>query len=480
MSPLAEPTMLARSGSGAGRAGGRRPDLASGSAAPTGEVPHGPVRLLSCWQRLGRADLAAHLAHHGLPPLPARGDRTWADRFVATVDAAGLGGRGGGGFPTAVKLRAARRRRGPGLLVNAMESEPESAKDALLADRAPHLVLDGAQLVALAVGAPSITICVSDVAHATAGAWARAVAERAGHALVPVPVSITRPPHRYVASEESALAHWLDEGVATPTFRVDRGVALRVAGRPVLVHNVETLAHVALVARHGPQWYRAQGTGEDPGTTLVTVSGAVRRPGVVEIAHGTPLVEVVRAAQPTEPVQAVLVGGRGGAWLGVETLDVPWAPSALRAHGAVAGAGVVHVVGDSTCGVRLLAHLAEVMATESAGQCGPCVFGLPAVVADLAALADGDDRPEVLTRLGRRLSAFVGRGACRHPDGVARMVSTGLQVFADDVARHRAGRPCQPAGWGAPGGAGSSRWGTGGGIGASSRVTGRPAWSTVR
>ena len=113
--------------------------------------------------------------------------------------------------------------------------------------------------------------------------------ERAGHRYARVREEIVRPPDRFIAGEESALANWFDSGLSLPVFRPDKGIPLRIGRRPALVHNAETLAHVALIARHGPGPFRVRGMTEEPGTCLVTISGGVAHPGVVEVDRGTPL-----------------------------------------------------------------------------------------------------------------------------------------------------------------------------------------------
>lgn len=217
---------------------------------------------------------------------------------------------------------------------------------------------------------------------------------------------------------------------------------LRIGRRPALVHNTETLAHVALIARHGPGPFLARGMAEEPGTCLVTVSGAVAHPGVVEVDRGTPLWDIALRGRPVEPVQALLVGGYGGAWVGPEHFEMPYASISLRTIGAAAGVGVIVALGETSCGLAESARIARYLAGQSAGQCGPCVYGLPAIADDLAQIArsQGDDR--ILERLHRRLGEVNGRGACRHPDGAVRLVRSALNVFAGDVARHRRGEPC--------------------------------------
>ncbi len=399
--------------------------------------------LLGAWRGHRSPDLASHLAHHGSPPLPQPGDGTWPERFAAEIEASGLAGRGGASFPSAIKLRLVGSARGNRtLVVNAMEGEPASAKDKVLLSCVPHLVLDGAELAASALGARRIVVCVAADRPDISARVVRAVRERAGTALAPVPVEVKQPPGRYVGGEESALVSWLDNGVGAPSWRPDKRTPLTIGRAAALVHNAETLAHMALVARYGAPAFRAAGTSDAPGTALVTVTGGVEHPGVFEVAMGTTLGSVIARSKPTAEVAAVLTGGFGGSWVSAGALDTPYAPRTLAAVGGVVGPGVLVVLTRRACGIAETARLARYMAGESAGQCGPCVFGLPAVADDLAHLAFGSPDPHGIGRLEMRLAGVDGRGACRHPDGVARMVRSALSVFASDAAAHGAGRPC--------------------------------------
>jgi NADH:ubiquinone oxidoreductase subunit F (NADH-binding) len=398
--------------------------------------------LASGGDRAADPGLDAHLSLHGPLAVPVRDDRDWSHAVWREVTASGLTGRGGGGFPAAAKWDAVTRDgRRPLVVVNAMEGEPASAKDRVLLATAPHLVLDGAEVAAALSGAREIVVCVADDRDTTARAVERAVAERA-RAGSRRPCSVRRAPARYVTGEESALVAWLAEGEARPAFRFDKSVPLAIGRRPVLVHNAETLAQVALVARHGAAWFRSVGTPESPGSTLVTVSGAVRTPGVLEVELGTPVGELVDRAVPTGPVAGLLLGGYGGAWLHPSAAATPFAPGPLAAAGATLGVGIVVVLPSTSCGIVETARIARYMAGQSAGQCGPCVFGLPAIAGDLEQLAAGRADPATLVRIGQRCVSVHGRGACRHPDGVARVVASALSVFADDARDHAAGRPC--------------------------------------
>ena len=253
---------------------------------------------------------------------------------------------------------------------------------------------------------------------------------------------LVRPPDRFVAGEESALARWVDSGQSLPSFRPDKGVALHIGRRGALVHNAETLAHVAMIARTGPDAFRAHGLVEDPGTSLITISGAVEHPGVVEADRGTPLIDIANRATPTGPPQALLVGGYGGSWVGPAHFTTPYASLSLRAVGATAGVGIVIVLGRDACGLMESARIAHYMAGQSVGQCGPCVYGLPAIADDVSRLARGHVDPGLMVRLERRLKEVDGRGACRHPDGAVNLVRSALNVFAADVNSHAHGAPC--------------------------------------
>jgi NADH:ubiquinone oxidoreductase subunit F (NADH-binding) len=388
-------------------------------------------------------DLAGHLAAHG-PLVVAMGQHdSWQRALTASLESSGLTGRGGGGFPSAAKIAmASAHGHGGTLVVNAMEGEPASDKDKVLLSRAPHLVLDGAQFLAALCRARRIVVCIPVGRDAVAAAVEHAIGERSAAQYARASELVVRPPDRFVAGEESALVSWIDHQRSLPVFRPDKAIPLRLGKRPALVHNAETLAHIALIARHGPEGFLARGLVEEPGTSLVTLSGAVAQPGVVEIDRGTPLSEIVRRATPVESAQALLVGGYGGNWVGPEHFDTPYASISLRTIGASAGVGVIAVLGEHSCGVAETAHIVRYLAGQSSGQCGPCVLGLPALADDLALLACGQADPGLMARVQRRLDEVNGRGACRHPDGAVSLVRSALAVFGRDVAAHANGEPC--------------------------------------
>lgn len=412
------------------------------SAAP---APTGTQRLLANWVETGRAaGVGQHVNRFGPLPLAAFRGHSGRERLIQMVDDAGLAGRGGAWFPTGRKLHTVASARQRAVVVgNGCEGEAISEKDHALLTVAPHFVLDGLLVAAHAVAADEAILCVhrNDPLAATVAA---AVAERVND---PLPIRVVEVPDRYVSSEESALVNFINTGEARPTAKPPRVFERGVRGRPTVVDNVETLAHLALIARFGPDWFRQQGTATGPGTSLFTLAGAVGRPGVHELPLGVPLAEALRAAGGvTEPIQATLLGGYGGTWVKLpEAAGWPLAPTELRAAGASLGVAVVFALPVRACGLMETARAVRYLADESARQCGPCMFGLPAIAADLADLAVGRGRVahEALNRLQRRLDVISGRGACAHPDGAVRLAASALRVFGSDAAAHAAGRPCQ-------------------------------------
>jgi NADH:ubiquinone oxidoreductase subunit F (NADH-binding) len=362
-------------------------------------------------------------------------------RFIDVVDASGLTGRGGAGFPTGRKMRSVATGRGGKVVVaNGCEGEPASSKDRLLLTRLPHLVLDGIVTAAMTVGATDAYLCVHDHDTDLLDSLDDAVAERND----PVQIQVTGIPSRYVASEQSSIVQYLNKGPAKPTFAPPRPHERGVRGLPTLVNNVETLAHLALIARYGDRWFRSAGLPAAPGSTLVTVSGAVCRPGVYEIELGTPIGDVVtRAGGPAERLQAVLVGGYFGAWLPAGVAwPIPMTHAALKAMGGALGAGMVITLPASSCLLAETARVVRYLADEGAGQCGPCVFGLPALADAMTDLAYHGGRGRVLGQLAKLIPLVEGRGACRHPDGVTKLVRSALRAAAEDAWQHDQSGPC--------------------------------------
>lgn len=388
---------------------------------------------------------AEHLSVHG--PLPSmrgggrRRDREHAAMMIDEVERAGLLGRGGAAFPTATKMRAVAGGRGRAIVVaNGAEGEPASLKDRTLLEMAPHLVLDGAVVAAEAVGADEAIVCVCETSGAAVHSLGQAIEERAAQpdqGRAPKLHLRTVPGH-YVAGQESALVNYLGGGPAKPTFTPPLPFEQGVKRRPTLVDNVETLAHVALIARHGAPWFRQLGTPSQPGSALVTLSGPVVDPGVYEIEHGASLASLIDAAGGTTAgLRGALLGGYAGAWVSREWLGgVALSKEHLAAHGATLGAGVVLLLSDRACPVAETARVARWMAGQSVRQCGPCINGLDSLADTLEQLALGSADATATRRIERLASLTARRGACGHPDGAVNLILSALEAFQADFAEH--------------------------------------------
>jgi len=389
--------------------------------------------------------LAEHEWRYGAVPPCGRSGRTRPERLIDVVEASGLTGRGGAGFPTGRKMRSVAGRGATVVVANGAEGEPASSKDRLLLARLPHLVLDGITLAADAVGACEAYLCAHRRETGLLDLLRDAVAEREAAGIDPVPIRITGIPGRYVSSEQSSIVQYLNGGPGKPTFSPPRTHDRGVRGRPTLVNNVETLAQVALIARYGDRWFRGAGLSSAPGSMLVTVSGAVRRPGIYEIEMGTPAGQAVMlAGGPAEPLQALLVGGYFGAWLPARIAwPVPMTPAGLRAVGGALGAGVVIALPAASCPLSETARVIRYLAGESAAQCGPCLFGLPALADAVADLAYHGGRRAGTGPIAALIRLTEGRGACRHPDGAGQFVRSALRAFTADVGRHDRHGPCR-------------------------------------
>ncbi len=417
----------------------RRPSRSAPRPMPDG--PAGEHRLLAGVGSDGRAvSLDDHLAQWGTIP------RWEGPEFLDELDASGLRGHGGAWFPVGSKWRSVGRvgLRTPLVVANGAEGEPASGKDRLLIHQLPHLVLDGAVIAATTLGASRVLVHVpADGARAMTAA----VEERARVALDPCSIDIVVAPDRFLAGQESAVVNTINgRNPATPSFIGLVPVRERgVGGRPTLVQNVESLAHVALIARFGGAWFRRIGTAEAPGTTLLTVTGGWPEPQIVEVPLGAPLGDLLRlGTEAAESVQAVLLGGYGGGWITLrEAITMPLTEDAARGLGSSIGAGVVALLPAGVCPLSEVARVVRYLEGQSAGQCGPCINGLDLLATTMEHLAFRPNRLRAgISDVPELCRLVEGRGACRHPDGVARFVRTSLRVFDHHITHHLQRGPC--------------------------------------
>jgi NADH:ubiquinone oxidoreductase subunit F (NADH-binding) len=391
-------------------------------------------------------DLDAHLAGFGpraqLEPAA----------MLEALDASGLRGRGGADFPTGVKWRAVRdhtKRGGDAVVIaNAAECEPASFKDRFLLTYRPHLVLDGLESAAETVGARRVVIYTTKSHSDVEAALRAAIRERRRRDDSDRFIEVVVGPNRYVAGEETALVSRVSGHLAKPKVVPPRPFQSGVDHLPTLVQNVETLAHAALIARFGAPWFRSVGTERSPGTALLTVSGAVRTPGVLEAACDTTVGAIVdRAGGVDGEAATVLLGGYFGRWV---VADRIWNKTidalSLQSVGASLGTGVLVVATPTTCGISETDRVLTFLAGQTAGQCGPCHVGLPAIAETFHKVATGRARPAAIDLLVRWSHDVRGRGACRHPDGAMLFLASAMDVFAADLRHHLKNGSCRFSG----------------------------------
>jgi NADH:ubiquinone oxidoreductase subunit F (NADH-binding) len=303
---------------------------------------------------------------------------------------------------------------------------------------APHLVLDGASVAAEAVRAKTVFVVVDRNDVMAFAAMDAAIAQRQATSAGGPAVELVGLPSRYVAGESSALVNFLNGGPAKPMFVPPRPYERGIRGRPTLVQNVETLANLALIARFGAEWYRKLGTPDEPGSVLVTVDGAIAPPGGYEVALGTPMPTVLDACGGvTEPISALLVGGYFGSWIDAEAVaDLDVTHAGLARAGGTLGCGVITAFPASRCGVHETVRVARYLAEETAGQCGPCVNGLRAIVGGIETLEAGRATEQTHADVVRWLDDVAQRGACHLPDAVVELLRSALDVFGEEFSRH--------------------------------------------
>jgi len=351
--------------------------------------------------------------------------------LLTALDDAGLTGRGGAAFSTGTKVRAAHEN-GADLIVNACDGEIGAAKDGWVVAHHLEELVEGARLVTKGRRRRALF-----AAHR--GSETASLLRAAG-------VDVLETPDRYVSSEETSLISLAQGGLARPmTKRVPFVMGGRdSAGRrisPTVVLNAETVWRVAQVADRGAAWFRSFGTAQEPGPRLVAVTGYVEMPHVVQTEAGVPITDLLTAAGEFAPAaETVLVSGLGGFFLTMdEARRSRWMTSDLSAYGGSIGPGILDVLDPRLCPVATVDRFLSYAAGESAGQCGPCMFGVPALARSWRELVSYPTQPALDHVLGRA-DLLPNRGACRFPDGVGRFARSAARVFTDHLAEHARGQ----------------------------------------
>jgi len=385
------------------------------------------------------------------------------DETIEVLEASGLRGRGGAGFPTGAKWRSVARG-GGGIryvVANGAEGEPGTYKDRTLLRANPYAVIEGVLIGCEAVGARHAFIALKASSTTELERLRQALVEVAEAGwLGEIDVQVVAGPEEYLFGEEKALLEVIEGREPLPRWLPPYLQGLFAGGpqlgwqaseasqlgepaaNPTLVNNVETFAHAAWIMTNGPDAFREQGTAATPGTLLCTVVGDADRPGVWEVPAGTPLREVLALAGSPRPGRALkgVFSGVSNAVITDEMADTPLCFDALAAAGSGLGAAGFVVYDDSACMVDVAATLSRFLAVESCGQCPPCKLGTGQITAALDRIRSGEGDDDDLARIQENLRIVADGNRCYVPVQEREMVSSILRAFPEDVAAHLEGR----------------------------------------
>jgi NADH:ubiquinone oxidoreductase subunit F (NADH-binding) len=287
------------------------------------------------------------------------------------------------------------------LLANAEEGEPGIYKDRHLLEGDPHRIVEGLQIAALGIGATEVVVFLNGHAHLARERLLAALERARALGSEPVPVEVRLGSGGYVLGEETAMINVIHGQRAEPLARPPFPAVSGLYASPTVINNVESLANLPELVLQGAEWFRSTGSEQTPGTKLVSLAGAVRRPGLYEVPLGTPLRSILDdcGGGSSGPLGALLLGGPSGSILPPSVLDTPYDVQPLQAVGGVLGAGGIVAVLEDQCPVAVVRELTAYNARESCGKCTPCREGTVRLLAmfdhfpdtDLAVLNDLND-----------------------------------------------------------------------------------------
>ena len=369
---------------------------------------------------------------------------------IRQIEAAGLRGRGGAGFPTARKMALCAQAEGKQkyVVVNGGEDEPGSFKDCTLLEYVPHAVLEGVLLAAYAVGATQ-AIFYTNETYTEARERIRQTLEEASAASligdgifgtrVSISVESRAAPTPYVAGEDTAVLEVLEGKAPLPRQKPPYPVTAGLFGQPTLVHNVETLANVAPIVWNGPEWFRGIGTQESYGTMLYSMNEEWERPGVYELPYGARegelTEELAGGLKRGARLRAILPGGPSSAFL-LPDPSRPLSPEALRAAGSSIGCGVMRGYAEGTCMMEATLEVARFFAKECCGQCPACRMETSSLVTILEKVQLGQAPPQMLDQISRLLAFNKGKGFCSLINMPGPPLLSALKLFPKDFESH--------------------------------------------
>jgi NADH:ubiquinone oxidoreductase subunit F (NADH-binding) len=403
----------------------------------------------------GRESLDAYRARGGYQALDKALKQLAPRDVINDIDAAGLRGRGGAGFPTGKKwaFTADTPETPRYVILNGGEDEPGSKKDRILMENVPHLVVEGVILSAYGVGASKAYLYINaeykDAIQSMQDALADArklgyVGDRIGGKDFNLEIEFFPAPHDYVAGEDSAVIEVIEGKKPLPRQKPPFPATVGLFGKPTAVNNVETLANVAPIILHGATWYRGFGTGESPGTMVFSLNDDVKRPGVYELPFGTPLRHLIEdlggGTRDGKKIKAVLPGGPSSAFLTGDQLDTALDHNSIRAAGSSIGCGVIGIVTEGSCIVEEALKIAEFFAKESCGQCPACRMETNTLSMLMKKIQQGQGSAPMLEQFGKVIAFNKGKGFCSLINMPGPPIESAVKLFREDFEAHLAGK----------------------------------------
>jgi NADH:ubiquinone oxidoreductase subunit F (NADH-binding) len=404
----------------------------------------------------GREGLNEYRGRGGYEGL-ARALKSPPEDVIQKVADAGLRGRGGAGFPTGKKWALTREcpQQPRYLVLNGGEDEPGSKKDRLLMENLPHLVIEGVILGAYAIGASKAYLYINanyDVAIKSitdalaeakaAGYWGESVL---GTSFT-FDIELKPAPHNYVAGEDTAALEVIEGKKAWPREKPPFPVTVGLFGKPTSVNNVETLANVGPIILRGAQWYRKFGTPDSPGTMIFSLNDDVNRPGVYELAFGTPLRYLIEECgggiKGGKKIKAIMPAAPSSAYLPADKIDTPLDHNSMRDAGSGLGCGVVRLVSEGTCIVEEVLKISEFFTVESCGQCPACRMETNTLTALLKKVQQGQGGQPILEQFSKVLAFNKGKGFCNLIAMPGPPIESALKLFPADFDAHLATGKC--------------------------------------
>ena len=369
-------------------------------------------------------DLDEYMRHGGFAALRCCVQKLTADKVITEIERSGLRGRGGAGFPTFVKWDKLRRASDPVkyVICNGDEGDPGAFMDRMLLESFPYRIIEGLSIAALATGATEgmfyiraeYPLAVQRIRRAV-----RACAERGllGPSILDsgfrLNLTVKEGAGAFICGEETALIHSLEGGRGTPHLRPPYPVEHGLHGHPTLINNVETLALVPWIMRHGADAFAALGTVTSKGTKVFSLAGKVQRGGLIEVPMGVTLREIVEdiggGVAPGRVFKAVQVGGPSGGCVPAELADTPVDYEALAEVGAIMGSGGLVVLDDTDCMVDIARYFLRFTQNQSCGKCTFCRIGTKRMLDILDRICRGRGRADDLSKLGAVIRASSPR-----------------------------------------------------------------------